>query len=258
MVWTLDRTLAKLGACRARGVAHHDHRFGDDRATADEVTEERSVMRCSPFCGEHRPVMVNESLNAGLGANSRRSCPARRCRRRRPGRDAACQRFHHDPRIDFEDLPGAVDLNEVDRAEADADRTLRPRPRSQRKHPAFAWLEQELAARPSRGYGASSAPAAGPTENPIERGLIEIAGHGRTTPSIAFRRRGRKRQFQQRMPPSPMIDGPVLAINDQRVMIEQDHPDFVFDIQVRRDARDCELRRKSCARRVRARVRWTP
>ena len=105
--------------------------------------------------------MVNETLTLA-SAPMRKPCPAPQCTLPRPGPDAPAQRFHHHPRIDFENLPGAVDLNHVDRTEADADGV---RGLDRERDAGLARIRLAPAgpaARRNRDYAASSAADAGP------------------------------------------------------------------------------------------------
>src|SRR5580704_16073624 len=60
-VSTLESVLAKLVVAALAALFSSVNGFATI-ATADEVTDEMSVMRCSPISRQHRSAMVNEPL----------------------------------------------------------------------------------------------------------------------------------------------------------------------------------------------------
>jgi hypothetical protein len=69
----------------------------------------------------------------------------------------------------------------------------------------------------------------------IQRGSVEIADHTRQHRRSPFGRRRGKGELQQRMLAVADDRRAVLAVDDQRMIVDQDHADLVLDIQVRRD-----------------------
>jgi len=66
---------------------------------------------------DHRPGMVNEPLKQSL----KQPVQGRMIRGINQLGVSLAQSFHHHPRIDFENLPGALDPDHVDRREPDID-----------------------------------------------------------------------------------------------------------------------------------------
>ena len=146
------------------------------------------------------------------------------------------QRLHHDARIDFQHLPGAVDADDIDRAEAHVDRSRGLyRNLNAGGGARFALIENDGLRARTEIVAPVQRMASARGRNLIERGLADVAGQSRQDGGQPIGRDRCDRQLQHRALAVARDRQPVLAEDDDRPVVDQDDADFILDLDVGRN-----------------------